>query len=69
MLGVCVTVLSIGKLAPPGTLHWLFDKLLGLEEACASLPSSPSGGCDSAFKSSASSPAIHSKMVVTSACT
>lgn len=30
MLGVCVTVLSIGKLAPPGTLHWLFDKLLGL---------------------------------------
>jgi hypothetical protein len=30
MLGVCVTVLSIGKLASPGTLHWLFDKLLGL---------------------------------------
>jgi hypothetical protein len=30
MLGVCVTVLSIGKLAPVGTLHWMFDKLLGL---------------------------------------
>jgi len=30
MLGVCVTVLSIGKLAPPGTVHWLFEKLLGL---------------------------------------
>jgi hypothetical protein len=30
MLGVCVTVLSIGRLAPPGTLHWLFDKLLAL---------------------------------------
>ena len=30
MLGVCVTVLSIGRLAPAGTLHWLFDKLLAL---------------------------------------
>ena len=30
MLGVCVTVLSIGKLAPPGTMHWLFDKLLAV---------------------------------------
>ena len=27
MLGVCVTVLSIGKLTPPGTQHGLFDKL------------------------------------------
>jgi hypothetical protein len=31
MLGVCVTVLSIGRLAAPGTLHWLFDKLLGFD--------------------------------------
>src|SRR6267378_7484556 len=30
MLGVCVTVLSIGKLTPPGSLHWLFDKVLAL---------------------------------------
>ncbi len=30
MLGVCVTVLSISRLAPLGTLHWLFDKLLAL---------------------------------------
>jgi hypothetical protein len=30
MLGVCVTVLSIGTLAPLGTLHWLFEKLLAL---------------------------------------
>src|SRR5712691_13453754 len=30
MLGVCVTVLSIGRLAPLGTLHWLFEKLLAL---------------------------------------
>ena len=30
MLGVCVTVLSIGTLAPPATLHWLFDKVLAL---------------------------------------
>jgi hypothetical protein len=30
MLGVCITVLSIGKLAPHGSLHWMFDKLLAL---------------------------------------
>lgn len=30
MVGVCVTVLSIVKLASPGTLGYIIDKLLGL---------------------------------------
>jgi hypothetical protein len=31
MLGVCMTVLSIGHIGPVGEMHWVIDKLLAMD--------------------------------------
>jgi hypothetical protein len=31
MIGVCMTVLSIGHIGPVGEMHWVIDKLLAMD--------------------------------------
>lgn len=31
MIGVCMTLLSIGHIGPPGEMRWLIDKLLAMD--------------------------------------